>query len=167
MCPYYTILAFALAIPTRQTPQIIPSPFHACNGARTANGLKNQRFMGSVPSASVPSASRRLVDMRMKSETGKTLREAILDERLSRAETLLLGGHSVKDVAKRLQFTSANRLTRVFASRRGRTISAWLKDGSAHYAAPADSPGTRAGTLTHPAKAFATLSSRPSLRRRS
>ena len=72
--------------------------------------------------------SRRFVDMRLKSETGKTLREAILDERLSRAETLLLGGHTVKDVAKQLRFTSANQLTRVFASRHGRTISAWLKD---------------------------------------
>ena len=72
--------------------------------------------------------SRRLVDMRLKAETGKTLRETILDERLSRAETLLLGGYPVKDVAKRLRFTSANRLTRAFASRRGRTISAWLKD---------------------------------------
>jgi len=72
--------------------------------------------------------SRRLVDMRLKAETGKTLRETILDERLTRAETLLLGGYPVKDVAKRLRFTSANRLTRAFASRRGRTISAWLKD---------------------------------------
>jgi AraC-like DNA-binding protein len=66
--------------------------------------------------------------MRLKSETGKTLREAIRDERLSRAETLLLCGHTVKDVAKQLRFTSANHLTRVFASRHGRTISAWLKD---------------------------------------
>ena len=71
--------------------------------------------------------SRRLLDMRLKAETGHTLHETILEERLARAETLLRKGCSVKDVARKLRFASANYLTRAFSARRGMTITSWRK----------------------------------------
>ena len=69
--------------------------------------------------------SRRLLDVRLKAATGRTLHETILDERLSKAEELLRSGLSVKDVARQLRFTSGNYLTRAFAVRRGMTITSW------------------------------------------
>ena len=69
--------------------------------------------------------SRRLLDMRLKESTGRTLHETIVEERLARAEALLSRGLAVKEVARRLRFKSANRLTRVFAKHRGKTICEW------------------------------------------
>ena len=69
--------------------------------------------------------SRRLLDMRMKEATGRTLRETIIEERLSRAEALLARGLSVNEVARRLRFTTANHLSRVFAKHRNKTICEW------------------------------------------
>lgn len=71
--------------------------------------------------------SRRLIDLRLKAATGRTLHETILDERLSKAEELLRSGLSVKEVARKLHFTSANYLTRMFAAQRGMTITSWRR----------------------------------------
>ena len=71
--------------------------------------------------------SRRLVDMRLKESTGRTLHETIVEERLARAKALLSQGVTVKEVARRLRFTSANYLTRVFAAHHGMTIRSWRK----------------------------------------
>ncbi len=71
--------------------------------------------------------SRRLIDLRLKAATGRTLHETILGERLSKAEELLRSGLSVKEVARKLHFTSANYLTRMFAAQRGMTITSWRR----------------------------------------
>ena len=71
--------------------------------------------------------SRRLLDVRLKAATGRTLHETILGERLALAEHLLRKGHAVKEVARKLHFTSANYLTRMFSARRGMTITSWRR----------------------------------------
>ena len=71
--------------------------------------------------------SRRLIDLRLKAATGRTLHETILDERLSKAEEPLRSGLSVKEVARKLHFTSANYLTRMFSACRGMTITSWRR----------------------------------------
>ena len=122
--------------------EIVVSKFHIAARASTTRPLKadalarkalelvrsnvSSPLSGSFVAKAL-NRSRRILDIRLKAATGRTLHETILDERLSKAEALLRNGHSVKDVARKLRFTSANYLTRAFSKRRGMTITAWLR----------------------------------------
>ena len=67
--------------------------------------------------------SRRLVDLRFRQSLGKTLSEAIEDARMSRVVGELADpGASVVQIARKLNFKSANQLSRIFKRHYGKTI---------------------------------------------
>ena len=71
--------------------------------------------------------SRRLIELRFAEICHKTVRMTIEDCRLSKAcHRLRQTGGNVRQVAKELQFKSANALTRIFKRHFGMTITAWL-----------------------------------------
>ena len=80
--------------------------------------------VGSVCAAA--GASRRLCEMRFKSEYGKTIRSAILDQRFAEVERLL-GNPSqlLEPIANLCGWSSSAHLKRMFKARYGMTMSAW------------------------------------------
>ena len=80
--------------------------------------------VGSVCAAA--GASRRLCEMRFKSEYGKTIRSAILDQRFAEVERLL-GNPSqlLEPIANPCGWSSSAHLKRMFKARYGMTMSAW------------------------------------------
>ena len=68
--------------------------------------------------------SRPLVEREFKEITGQSIRQAIEGERLKLAEQLHRREHlSVREIADRLNFTSANQLSRIYKRRFGRSLS--------------------------------------------
>ena len=77
-----------------------------------------------VDVASHLGCSLRLAEIRFRRIQNETIRAAIERIRVEKALELLMdGGKTVKDVSKRLSFTSPNQLSRIFKRHFGRTIT--------------------------------------------
>ena len=79
--------------------------------------------------ASKFNCSRRLVELRFREATGKSILESIQDERLARACALLRDEKTpIETIARRCGYASNAALKALFKRRMGQTMSVWRKD---------------------------------------